>query len=133
MRVAFVTTSGINPLFKNWPEYILGRYLVARGHAVTIYKYEPAGSTPRETIDGIAVRHVERRPSALSSPALRRQLAAGPRPDVVNLFHIRNLLAHDAARFFRRAGVPVVHTPIGALHDEFLVADRDYPLAAPPR
>src|SRR5207244_9111315 len=60
VRVAIVTTNGIDPVYKHWPEYILGRFLVARGHAVTIYKYEPAGSPPRETIDGIAVRQIER-------------------------------------------------------------------------
>jgi glycosyltransferase involved in cell wall biosynthesis len=128
MRIAFITTNGINPLFKNWPEYILARFLVARGHAVTLYRYEPAGSPPRETIDGIAVRSVAPRGGALAA-SLRRE----PRPDVVNLFHIRNLLAFAAARHFRRLGVPLVHTPIGPLHDDYLVADRDAPLAAPPR
>ncbi len=132
MRVAFVTTSGINPLFKNWPEYILGRYLVARGHEVTIYKYAPAGSPARETIDGIAVRQVELGRFGVA-PELRELLRDEPRPDVVNIFHIRNLLAYQAGLAFRRMGVPLVHTPIGPLHDDYLVADRDAPLAAPPR
>ena len=129
MRVAIVTTTGINPVFKNWPEYLLARCLVERGHAVTIYKYEPAGSPPRETIDGIEVRHVPRgRPFR---PELPRLLAAEPRPDVAQLWHIRNLLTYDAARWFRRRGVPLVHTPNGPLHDDYLVADRDRPLDAP--
>ena len=132
MRVAFVTTSGINPLFKNWPEYILGRYLVARGHEVTIYKYEPAGSPRRETIDGIAVRQVERGRLGFT-PNLGLLLRDEPKPDLVNIFHIRNLLAYQAGLAFRRMGVPLVHTPIGPLHDDYLVADRDAPLAAPPR
>lgn len=132
MRVAFVTTSGINPLFKNWPEYILGRYLVARGHEVTIYKYEPAGSPRRETIDGIAVRQVERGRLGFT-PSLGLLLRDEPKPDLVNTFHIRNLLAYQAGLAFRRMGVPLVHTPIGPLHDDYLVADRDAPLAAPPR
>lgn len=132
MRIAFVTTNGINPLFKNWPEYILARFLVARGHEVTIYKYEPADSPAIETIDGITVRQVQRGPGGLA-PGLRRMLREAPRPDVVNLFHIRNLLAYEAAWLFRRMGVPLVHTPVGPLHDDYLVADRDAPLAAPPR
>ena len=132
MRIAFVTTSGINPLFKNWPEYILGRYLVARGHRVTIYKYEPTGSPAREEIDGIAVRQVERGRFGFAQ-GLRRILREEPRPDVVNLFHIRNLIAYEAGVAFRRLGIPIVHTPIGPLHDDYLVADRDAPLAAPPR
>jgi glycosyltransferase involved in cell wall biosynthesis len=132
MRVAFVTTSGINPLFKNWPEYILGRYLVARGHEVTIYRYEPIGSPRRETIDGIAVRQVERGRFGFT-PSLGLLLRDEPKPDIVNIFHIRNLLAYQAGLAFRKMGVPLVHTPIGPLHDDYLVADRDAPLAAPPR
>ena len=132
MRLAFVTTSGINPLFKNWPEYILARYLVARGHQVTIYKYEPAGSPAREVIDGITVRQIERGRFGFAR-GLRQLLRAEPRPDVVNIFHIRNLIAYEAGLIFRRMGVPLVHTPIGPLHDDYLVADRDAPLDAPPR
>src|SRR4051794_13412005 len=131
VRVAIVTTNGIDPAYKNWPEYILGRFLVARGHAVTIYKYEPAGSPPRETIDGIAVRQIER--GGLLSRAVVRQLRGEPSPDVAHLWHIRNLIAYDAARHFRRRGVPLVHTPMGALHDDYLVGDRDAPLDAPLR
>jgi glycosyltransferase involved in cell wall biosynthesis len=132
MRIAFVTTSGINPLFKNWPEYILARYLVARGHQVTIYKYEPAGSPAREMIDGIAVRQIERGRFGFAG-GLRKLLRSAPRPDVVNIFHIRNLIAYEAALVFRQMGVPLVHTPVGPLHDDYLVADRDAPLDATPR
>ena len=133
MRIALVTTNGIDPVFKNWPEYLLARFLVARGHAVTIYKYEPADGPVEEVIDGIRVCRIERGPDALFAPALRRRLRRDPRPDVVNLFHIRNLIAFGAARHFRALGVPIVHTPVGPLHDEYLVADRDAPLDAPPR
>jgi glycogen(starch) synthase len=132
MRVAFVTTNGINPLFKNWPEYILARFLVAHGHEVTIYRYEPAGSPECEVIDGITVRYVARGRGGVAW-GLARALREGPRPDVVNIFHIRNLIAYQAARIFRRMGVPIVHTPVGPLHDDYLVADRDAPIAAPPR
>ncbi|MGN6676119.1 MAG: glycosyltransferase family 4 protein [Thermomicrobiales bacterium] len=133
MRIAFVTTNGINLLFKNWPEYILARFLVARGHEVTIYRYEPAGSPPREVIDGIQVRTVERGRRGPLSPQLRRELRAEALPDVVNIFHIRNLIAYEAGWTFRRLGVPLVHTPIGPLHDDYLIADRDAPLDAPLR
>ena len=133
MRIAFVTTNGINLLFKNWPEYILGRFLVARGHEVTIYRYEPAGGPPREIIDGIQVRTVERGRRGPLSAQLRRELRAEAIPDVVNIFHIRNLIAYEAGWTFRRLGVPLVHTPIGPLHDDYLIADRDAPLDAPLR
>ncbi len=132
LHIAFVTTNGINPLFKNWPEYILGRYLVARGHQVTLYKYMPAGSPAHEEIDGIQVRQIERGRFGVT-PGLKRLLRTVPRPDIVNIFHIRNLLAYEAGRIFRQMGVPLVHTPIGPLHDDYLIADRDDPLAAPPR
>jgi glycogen synthase len=49
------------------------------------------------------------------------------------LFHIRNLIAYQAAWQFRRLGVPIVHTPIGPFHDDYLVANRDAPLDAPIR
>lgn len=132
MHIAFVTTNGINPLFKNWPEYILARFLVARGHQVTIYRYEPADAPDEETIDGIAVRLVRRGPGGYS-PNLGRLLRESPRPDVVNIFHIRNLIAYQAGWHFRRLGVPIVHTPVGPFHDDYLVADRDAPLDAPIR
>ncbi|HEX5506254.1 MAG TPA: glycosyltransferase family 4 protein [Thermomicrobiales bacterium] len=125
MRVAIVTTSGIDPLYRNWPEYALARGLVARGHEVAIYRYEPADSPPCATIDGIRVHTV--RPGPLGSPDLCRQLDRAPRPDVVHLWHIRNLLAYEGARYARRHGVPLVHTPNGPLHDDYLVADRDRP------
>lgn len=132
MHIAFVTTNGINPLFKNWPEYILGRYLVARGHQVTLYRYAPADSPAEEVIDGITVRLLDLdhfgRPARLSA-RLRQQ----PRPDIVNIFHIRNLLAYSMGSVFRQWGVPLVHTPVGPLHDDYLVANRDAPLDAPPR
>lgn len=131
MRVAIVTTNGINPAFRNWPEYILGRYLVARGHTVTMYRYEPAGSPVRDTIDGIEVRSIPR------GPAFRRELwralDEGPRPDIGHIWHIRNLAAYDAARWFKAAGIPFVHEPTGPLHDDYLVADRDRPLEGPLR
>ncbi|MFN8515747.1 MAG: glycosyltransferase family 4 protein [Thermomicrobiales bacterium] len=130
MRIALVTTNGINPLFKNWPEYILARFLVARGHEVTIYNYEPADAPRVETIDGIAVRRVGRGPGGFS-PDLVRLLRDEPRPDVVNVFHIRNLIAYQAAWHFRRMGVPIVHTPVGPFHDDYLVGNRDAPLDAP--
>jgi glycosyltransferase involved in cell wall biosynthesis len=133
VRIAFVTTNGINPLFKNWPEYILARFLVARGHEVTIYRYEPTGSPPHEVIDGIQVRTVERGRRGPLSPQLRRELRAEALPDVVNIFHIRNLIAYEAGWTFRRLGVPLVHTPVGPLHDDYLIADRDAPLDAPLR
>lgn len=131
MRVAIVTTTGINPAFKNWPEYILGRYLVARGHEVTMYRYEPAGSPSRETIDGIKVRYIPR--GRTFRRRLWRALEEGPRPDIGHIWHIRNLAAYDAGRWFRHAGIPFVHEPNGPLHDDYLVADRDRPLDSPPR
>ena len=132
VRIAFVTTNGINPLFKNWPEYILARFLVARGHDVTIYRYEPVDAPDEEIIDGIAVRLVRRGPGGVS-PNLGRLLRESPRPDVVNIFHIRNLIAYQAAWHFRRLGVPLVHTPVGPFHDDYLVGNRDAPLDAPIR
>lgn len=131
MRVAIVATSGIDPAFKNWPEYLQARALVARGHAVTFYFPAPASGASRATVDGIETRPLPRGPSA--GRTIWRVLAAEPRPDVAQFWHIRNLLAYDAARWFRRQSVPLVQTPVGPLHDDYLVANRDRPLDAPPR
>ena len=37
MRVAIVTTAGVTRQFRQWPEAILGRALVARGHKVAAF------------------------------------------------------------------------------------------------
>lgn len=134
MKVLIVTTGGVTRFFRNWPEALLAKALVRRGHQVTAFTYYDARSdalnTREENIDGVQVKRFTPRGwySSDFARALARESA-----DVLHVFHLRNYLAFQAAWTMRRAGVPFVVTPIGPLHDDYLVADRDRPLDAPPR
>src|SRR6476659_6476641 len=94
MRIAIVTTAGVTRQFRQWPEAILGRALVARGHRVAAFTMLEEGSDitghAREDVDGIAVTRVPVNKAWLAprlAPALTRF-----RPDIVHLFHLRNSL-----------------------------------------
>ena len=114
---------------RNWPEPVLARALARRGHRVTAVGYHepghPAMATRRETIDGIASLRLD--PSIWPSPQLGRALDALPRPDVMHIFHFRNVFVYNAVAWARKRGVPIVHSPVGPLHDAYLVEDRERP------
>jgi glycogen synthase len=135
LKITLVTTGGITRFFRNWPELLLAKALVQRGHQVSAYTYWDEHSEfisdRDEEIEGVRVRRV--RPSGWYSRELGRLLAQEDRPDVLHIFHIRNYLAFQAAWSLGRKGVPYVVSPIGPLHDPYLVADRDRPLDAPAR
>lgn len=129
MRVAIVTTAGVTRQFRQWPEAILGRALVSRGHKVAAFTLLEEGSeitgTRREDVDGIAVTRV---------PANKVWLAPGffPglarfRPDVIHLFHLRNALNWQAVIAAKALRAPVVFTVVGPYHDPYLVDDRERP------
>lgn len=129
MRVAIVTTAGVTRQFRQWPEAILGRALVARGHDVAAFTIREEGSditgNKREEVDGIRVHRVKvsRAWTALSLfPALSRF-----RPHVIHLFHLRNALNWQATLYARLTGSPVVFTVVGPFHDPYLVDDRERP------
>ncbi|MDQ3930535.1 MAG: glycosyltransferase, partial [Chloroflexota bacterium] len=94
MRVAIVTTAGVTRQFRQWPEAILGRALVARGHHVAAFTIREEGSEitgrGREEVDGIAVHRLKVN-KAWAAPGLAPALLRF-RPDVVHLFHLRNAL-----------------------------------------
>lgn len=129
MRVAIVTTAGVTRQFRQWPEAILGRALVARGHRVAAFTLLEEGSEitgeRREDVDGIAVTRVPAN-KAWAAPGLFPALARF-RPDVIHLFHLRNALNWQAALFARAAGTPIVFTVVGPFHDPYLVDDRERP------
>jgi glycosyltransferase involved in cell wall biosynthesis len=134
MRIAIITTQGITSLFKSWPEYLLARALADRGHEVVAYTYFDAKSPllgqREEYLDGVTVRRVSFNRFWISSE-LRRWIHSERAPDVVHIHHLRNALAYWSARWFRAVGSAIVHSPLGMLHDPYLVVDRDDPLAAP--
>lgn len=135
MRVALVTTGGVTSFFKDWPEYLLGRALVRRGHDVVCYTYRQPESAflnqRRENIDGIKVRRAKYNRVWLSAE-LAGDVVREARPDVVHVHHLRNCISYEAISIFQMRHVPVVLSPLGVLHDPFLVADRDYPLRSEP-
>ena len=59
MRVAIVGMGGVTTTFRNWPERVIGRALVERGHEVANIAYydprQPALSQHQEVVDGIRV------------------------------------------------------------------------------
>lgn len=134
MNILIVTTGGITRLFRNWPEVLLAKALVQRGHAVRAFTYYEAQSDAlnvrQEKIEGIAVERIE--PNGWLTREFWNALQRGPRPDVIHIQHLRNLFAFQAAYYARRENIPYVVTPIGPLHDQFLSRDRDFPLDSEP-
>jgi glycogen(starch) synthase len=135
MRILIVGLGGVTRTFRNWPERVVARDLARRGHSVRaigmLYPRIPDLTAPREEIDGVSVRRVPQAywPNRLLAAALDE----GPRPDVIHLFHPRNILAAQVTTWALRRHVPTVFTWLGPLHDEFLVADREHPFAGAPR
>ncbi|HEX5692548.1 MAG TPA: glycosyltransferase family 4 protein [Roseiflexaceae bacterium] len=114
---------------RNWPEPVLARALARRGHRVSAVGYyepgHPAMAARRETIDSIESLRLD--PSIWPSAQLGRALDALPRPDVMHIFHFRNVFVYNAVAWARKRGVPIVHSPVGPLHDAYLVEDRERP------
>jgi glycosyltransferase involved in cell wall biosynthesis len=114
---------------RNWPEPVLARALARRGQRVTAVGYyepgHPAMAARRETIDGVESLRLD--PSIWPSSALGRALDALPRPDVMHIFHFRNVFIYNAVAWAKKRGVPIVHSPVGPLHDAYLVEDRERP------
>jgi glycosyltransferase involved in cell wall biosynthesis len=129
LRIAIVTTTGVTRQFRQWPEAVLGRALVAKGHTVAAFTLREEDSEitaeAHEHVDGIEVFRV-RVNKAWVAPGLAPALAAF-RPDVVHLFHLRNALNWQAAIWAKASGRPVVFTVVGPFHDPYLVDDRERP------
>lgn len=134
MHILLVTTGGITRLFRNWPEVLLAKALVRRGHRVRAFTYYDAKSdtlnTRQENIEGIEVERIE--PNGWLTREFWNALQRGPKPDVIHIQHLRNQFAFQAAYYARRENIPFVVTPIGPLHDQYLARDRDHPLDAEP-
>ena len=135
MRVVIVGMGGVQRVFRNWPERVLGRALVERGHNVSSVGYhdprQPALEARRESVDGIDVQRVPVR--HLPNGALYNALDAVAPVDVMHLMHPRNVLAYGATRWARRHGVPTVFTWLGPFHDRYLIDDRERPYDETPK
>jgi glycosyltransferase involved in cell wall biosynthesis len=113
----------------NWPEPVLARALARRGYRVTAIGYHNpehgAMAASHETIDGIEVYRIA--PSIWPGPTLGRLLSQLPRPQVLQIYHFRNVMIANAMRWAQQQRIPVVHTPVGPFHDAYLVEDRERP------
>lgn len=131
LRVAIITTAGVTRQFRQWPEAILGRVLLARGHTVAAFTLLEEGSEitgqGRENVDGIEVRRV-RVNKAWLAPSLLPALLKF-RPQVIHMFHLRNALNWQATLFAKLFRIPIVFTVVGPYHDPYLVDDRERPYA----
>ncbi|GAC1644256.1 MAG: glycosyltransferase family 4 protein [Herpetosiphon sp.] len=129
LRIAIVGMGGVTDTFPNWPERVLGKALVARGHhVVSVGYYQPEQAALRERharIDGITVRRVPVR--HWPNNKLRQALDELGPFDVIHLMHPRNVLAYGTMRWAEQKQVPVVYTWLGPFHDRYLVRDRERP------
>lgn len=134
MHILIVTTGGITRIFRNWPEVLLAKALVQRGHQVRAFTYlnpkSDALNTRKENIEGIEVERVL--PNGWLTLDFWNALTRGPKPDVIHIQHLRNQFAFQAASYAERERIPFVVTPIGPLHDQYLSRDRDHPLETEP-
>src|SRR5437868_14605239 len=122
MRVAIITTAGVTRQFRQWPEAILGRALVARGHRVAAFTMLEEGSDITgerwEDVDSI---HVRRMPvnKAWLAPELFPSLLRFA-PHVIHMFHLRNALNWQATALAKLLGTRRVFTVVGPFHDPYL-------------
>jgi glycogen synthase len=129
LRIAIVGMGGVTRPFRHWPERVIGRALVRRGHhVVNIGYHDPnhaALAATEDTIDGIAVRRVPVR--HWPNNALHAALDATGPFDVLYLLHPRNVLAYGATKWAKDRHIPTVYTWNGPFHDRYLVRDRERP------
>lgn len=134
MRLLIVGLGGVSATFRNWPERVVALALAKRRHdvrAIGMLYPSIAGLTSERTdIEGVEVRRVPQR--FWPNPPLSAALEEGPQPDLIHLFHPRNILAAQVTAWAQRNRVPTVYTWLGPYHDPYLVDDRERPFAAPP-
>lgn len=135
LHIAIIGMGGVTRQFRHWPERVIGRALVRRGHQVTNIAYHqpdhPALRELRAEIEGITVRRVPVR-HAPNSQLIAALTELGPF-DVLYLLHPRNVLAYGATQWARRKRIPTVFTWLGPLHDRYVVDDRERPLDETPK
>ncbi len=129
VRVAIVTTAGVTRQFRQWPEAVMGRALVSRGHTVAAFTIREEGSditgVAREEVDGIEVHRLSVNKAWLALGLFSALTAF--RPDVIHLFHLRNALNWQATLWAHTFGKPIIFTVVGPFHDPYLVDDRERP------
>ncbi len=134
MNILIVGLGGVTRTFRHWPERVVALALRQRGHTVwaigTHDPRRPALATRHEQIDGVDVVRVASAywPNLRLSWALRRI----PRPDVIHLYHPRNVLAAQTTAWALRHRIPTVYTWLGPFHDAYATPDRERPYEVAP-
>ncbi len=135
LRIAIIGMGGVTHEFRHWPERVIGRALVRRGHHVVNIAYHdpkvPALQAEQDQIDGIHVRRVPVR--HWPNNRLRSALDATGPFDVLYLLHPRNVLAFGATEWAKQRAIATAYTWLGPLHDRYVVDDRERPLDEQPK
>lgn len=126
LRIAFVVPAYWPAEAFGGPVWVLrslARELVERGHSVDVWtttiEYvdrRAARQTRIASLDGATVTYLAtplRYRWMGFTPSLRRHLRRSPRPDVAHVFGFRDPIGFDAARWFRRQGIPYVFEALG--------------------
>jgi glycosyltransferase involved in cell wall biosynthesis len=134
MKVLIVGLGGVTKTFRHWPERVLALALARRGHTVWSIGTRDASRPPlvarHETIEGVEVFRVAA--GYWPNPDLRHALTQGPRPDIIHLFHPRNVLAAQVSTWAQNHNIPTVYTWLGPFHDEYATPDREHPFEVEP-
>jgi glycosyltransferase involved in cell wall biosynthesis len=126
LRIAFVVPAYWPAEAFGGPVWVLrslARELVERGHSVDVWTTtlehvdrRPSRRTRIASLDGATVTYLStplRYRWMGFTPSLRRHLRHAPRPDVAHVFGFRDPIGFDAARWFRRHGIPYVFEALG--------------------
>lgn len=134
LTILIAGLGGVTTTFYHWPERVLAKALVKRGHRVwaigTRDEQRPPLAAAHETIDGIEVFRV--RSGYMPNRELARALGKGPEPDIIHLMHPRNVLAAQITWWAKRREIPRVYTWLGPFHDHYAIPDRERPFEVEP-
>lgn len=134
MNILIVGLGGVTRTFRHWPERVVALALQQRGHRVwaigTHDPKRPALATRHEQIEGVDVVRVAS--AYWPNPRLAWALRRIPRPDVIHLYHPRNVLAAQTTAWALRQRIPTVYTWLGPFHDAYATPDRERPYEVAP-
>ncbi len=130
MHILLVSTYGFDTQFPSRPEFMLAQTLAEQGHTVSAIEYWHNRNTPQieHYMPGFTIYRC--RTVGFFSKDLITFARTIPTPDIVNIHHLRNLLAYQAVWLWHKT-VPIILSPYGILHDGDLVDDRERPLETP--
>lgn len=130
MHILLISTYGFDTHYPSRPEFMLAQTLAEQGHTVSAVEYWHDTTTPN--VEEYAPRFTiyRCRTFGFFSYDLAKLARTLPTPDIVNIHHLRNLLAYQAVWHWHGVA-PLVLSPYGILHDGDLVEDRERPLETP--